>query len=166
MGSPSFFSLLFCFYIFARPHISNCRTYEIYVTCVIDPEGRPRGHWFQTTPFDPHFYTHSTLDPRPRSTTRSTRELCDYGPDREEGFLYKLWKVGCFQIAQPIKTHIAARPPGAAAAGRCGGFFIFFIFVFKKNIFSIWKFTVIYPGRPAAGRPGPGRPAAGQQGNF
>jgi len=41
MGSPSFFSLLFCFYIFARPHISNCRTYEIYVTCVIDPEGRP-----------------------------------------------------------------------------------------------------------------------------
>ena len=31
--------------------------------------------------------------------------------------------------------------------------FLFFIFVFYKNIFSIWKFTVIYPGRPAAGRP-------------
>ena len=41
---------------------------------------------------------------------------------------------------------------------------IFFIFVFYKNIFSIWKFTEIYPGRPAAGRPGPGRPAAGRQG--
>src|SRR6185437_8095016 len=37
-------------------------------------------------------------------------------------------------------------------------FFYFFIFVFYKNIFSIWKFTGIYPGRPAAGRPGPGRP--------
>ena len=42
--------------------------------------------------------------------------------------------------------------------------FLFFIFVFYKNIFSIWKFTGIYPGRPAAGRPGPGRPAAGRQG--
>ena len=37
-------------------------------------------------------------------------------------------------------------------------FFYFFIFVFYKNIFSIWKFTGIYPGRPAAGRPGSGRP--------
>ena len=42
--------------------------------------------------------------------------------------------------------------------------FIFFISIFYKNIFSIWKFTEIYPGRPAAGRPGPGRPAAGRQG--
>ena len=42
--------------------------------------------------------------------------------------------------------------------------FIFFISVFYKNIFSIWKFTEVYPGRPAAGRPGPGRPAAGRQG--
>jgi len=32
------------------------------------------------------------------------------------------------------------------------GRFLFFIFVFYKNIFSIWKFTGIYPGRPAAGR--------------
>ena len=49
-----------------------------------------------------------------------------------------------------------------------GGFliFIFSIFVFYKNIFSIWKFTEIYPGRLAAGRPGPGRPAAGRQGLF
>ena len=48
------------------------------------------------------------------------------------------------------------------------GFFIFlfFIFVFYKNIFSIWKFTGIYPGRSAAGRPGPGRPAEGRQGHF
>jgi len=32
------------------------------------------------------------------------------------------------------------------------GFFIFlfFIFVFYKNIFSIWKFIEIYPDRPAA----------------
>jgi len=42
--------------------------------------------------------------------------------------------------------------------------FIFFISVFYKNIFSIWKFTEIYPGRTAAGRPGPGRPTAGRQG--
>jgi len=69
MGSPSILFSPFCFYIFARPafrspvdifflsfwillsfllycicilpHISNCMTYEIYVTCVIDPEGRP-----------------------------------------------------------------------------------------------------------------------------
>ena len=40
--------------------------------------------------------------------------------------------------------------------------FIFFISVFYKNIFSIWKFTEIYPGRPVAGRPGPGRPTAGR----
>ena len=47
-------------------------------------------------------------------------------------------------------------------------FFNFYIFYFRflKNIFSIWKFTEIYPGRPAAGRPGPGRPAAGRQGFF
>ena len=44
-------------------------------------------------------------------------------------------------------------------------FFIFiFFFIFYKNIFSIWKFTEIYPGRPAAGRLGLGRPAAGRQG--
>jgi len=30
-------------------------------------------------------------------------------------------------------------------------FFLFFISVFYKNIFSIWKFTEMYPGRPAAG---------------
>ena len=35
--------------------------------------------------------------------------------------------------------------------------FIFFIFVFYKNIFSIWKFTGIYPGRPWP----PGSGAAG-----
>ena len=62
-----------------------------------------------------------------------------------------------------------------------GGFLIsiFFIFVFYKNIFSIWKFTEIYPGRPPSSRaagafpqkntknncrqvPGTGRPAAGR----
>jgi len=43
--------------------------------------------------------------------------------------------------------------------------FLYFLFLFfTKNIFSIWKFTEIYPGRPATGRPGPGRPAAGRQG--
>ena len=51
------------------------------------------------------------------------------------------------------------------ALNLCGFFiFLFFKFVFYKNIFSIWKFTGIYPGRPATGRPGPGRPAAGLQG--
>ena len=55
-----------------------------------------------------------------------------------------------------------------AACVRRGGFLIsiFFISVFYKNIFSIWKFTEIYPGRPAGGRSGPGRPAAGRQGLF
>ena len=47
-----------------------------------------------------------------------------------------------------------------------GGFFIFYFRFLQKNIFSIWKFTEIYPGRPAAGRSGPGRPAAGRQGHF
>ena len=44
-----------------------------------------------------------------------------------------------------------------------GGFFIFifFIFVFYKNIFSIWKFTEIYPGCRAAGTWPPGSRAAG-----
>ena len=44
--------------------------------------------------------------------------------------------------------------------------FLFFIFIFYKNIFSFSKFTEIYTDRPAAGRPGPGRPAAGRQGLF
>ena len=44
--------------------------------------------------------------------------------------------------------------------------FIFYISVFYKNIFLIWKFTEISPGRPAAERSGPGRPAAGRQGLF
>jgi len=71
MGSPSFFSLLFCFYIFARPHISNCRTYEIYVTCVIDPEGRPgligviRSKLLPSTRIFIHIRL-SILDPDPR----------------------------------------------------------------------------------------------------
>ena len=44
--------------------------------------------------------------------------------------------------------------------------FFYFLFLFFKKIFSFSKFTGIYPGRPAAGRPGPGRPAAGRQGFF
>ena len=32
--------------------------------------------------------------------------------------------------------------------------FLFFIFIFYKNIFSIWKFTEIYLGRPVIGRQG------------
>ena len=31
------------------------------------------------------------------------------------GFLYNLWKVESFQIAQPIKAHITARPPESHA---------------------------------------------------
>ena len=34
--------------------------------------------------------------------------------------------------------------------------FLFFIFVFYKNIFSIWKFTGIYPGLAARQRGGRG----------
>ena len=32
------------------------------------------------TPFVPQFYKMTTLDPRPRSSTRSAQELCDYAP--------------------------------------------------------------------------------------
>jgi len=74
----------------------------------------------------------------------------------------------------------AEAPPGRRSRARGGQFFflthrggqlagaifIFFIFIFYKNIFSFPKFTEIYPGRPAAGRPGPGRPAAGRQRLF
>ena len=63
----------------------------------------------------------------------------------------------CFELG-------SYRPYPCAANRRGFLIFIFFISVFYKNIFSIWKFTEIYPGRPAAGRPGPGRPAAGRQG--
>jgi len=33
------------------------------------------------TPFVPQFYKMTTLDPRPRSSTRSTQKLCDYACD-------------------------------------------------------------------------------------
>jgi hypothetical protein len=58
------------------------------------------------------------------------------------------------------------KPALGLPAERAGGFFIFifFISIFYKNIFSIWNFTEIYPGRTAAVRPEPGRPAAGRQG--
>ena len=47
---------------------------------------------------------------------------------------------------------LAAAPSTVAdCAARTRAVFLFFIFVFYKNIFSIWKFTGIYPGRPAAG---------------
>ena len=56
-----------------------------------------------------------------------------------------------------------------AVWGRDFGSFLFLYFLFSfftKNIFLFSKFTGIYPGRPAAGRPGPGRPAAGRQRLF
>ena len=45
---------------------------------------------------------------------------------------------------------------GEQPANYYRGFFIsiFFISIFYKNIFSIWKFTEIYPGHPTAGRQG------------
>ena len=52
-------------------------------------------------------------------------------------------------------------------AGECDAVFLFLYFLFPfflKKIYLFWKFTEIYPGRPAAGRPGPDRPAAGRQG--
>ena len=71
-------------------------------------------------------------------------------------------------MLQPRQTKPAAHGFHRAERGvaRCWRFFIFifFISIFYKNIFSIWKFTEVYPGRPAAGRPGPGRPAVGRQG--
>jgi len=61
---------------------------------------------------------------------------------------------------------LAAQREKLAVVGGFGDFFIFlfFIFIFYKNIFLFSKFTGIYPGRPAVGRPGPGHPAAGRQG--
>ena len=40
---------------------------------------------------------------------------------------------------------------GSSDASRDFFIFLFFISVFYKNIFLIWKFIEIYPGRPAAG---------------
>jgi hypothetical protein len=47
-------------------------------------------------------------------------------------------------------------PTGPTQYGTAAVFiFLYFLFsFFIKNIFSIWKFTGIYPGRSAAGRPG------------
>ena len=49
--------------------------------------------------------------------------------------------------------------------GAPGVFFIFIFFenIFYRNIFSISQFTVLYPYRPAGGRPGACRPARGRQ---
>ena len=60
------------------------------------------------------------------------------------------------QLALVSSTRVVAGPPTyakpAEVVGLRGFFiFIFFISVFYKNIFSICKFTEIYPGRPAAG---------------
>ena len=47
---------------------------------------------------------------------------------------------------------LAAAPSTVAdCAARTRAVFLFFIFVFYKNIFSICKFTGIYPGSGAAG---------------
>ena len=75
--------------------------------------------------------------------------------------------VGCFVLGSDSARRILSRLPlGQSQISFwfwfCGFFiFIFYIFVFYKNIFLIWKFTGIYPGRPAAGRP-----ATGWQGHF
>ena len=60
-------------------------------------------------------------------------------------------------------THPWSTTGHAARLPRIFYFYIlYFRFLQKYILFS--KFTGIYPGRPAAGRPGLGRPAAGRQG--
>ena len=49
-------------------------------------------------------------------------------------------------------THSSPRPTAhVTRAGPKQGDFLFFIFVFKKNIFSFSKFTEIYPAAPQPG---------------
>ena len=59
-----------------------------------------------------------------------------------------------FDLGPPPIPWASGRRPACPTPCKPGRFFIsiFFISVFYKNIFSIWKFTEIYPGRPAAGR--------------
>ena len=76
--------------------------------------------------------------------------------DRASYLLWALISSSVCTVAWAL-GHFAAR---LLVPFRCG----FFIFVFYKNIFSIWIFTGIYPGHPAAGRPG--RPTARRQGHF
>ena len=74
--------------------------------------------------------------------------------------------LGCLLRAANRPAGARGAAPSAAGPptpGRRGFFiFLFFNFVFYKNIFLFSKFTEIYPGRSAAGRPGPGHPAAGR----
>jgi len=79
------------------------------------------------------------------------RSACDLAPVASAG-------LSPATYGEPNRALIGCNPTN-------GGFyiFIFFISIFYKNIFLIWKFTEIYPVRPAAGGPGPARPAAGRQ---
>ena len=73
-----------------------------------------------------------------------------HGPAR------KLGRAGLVPGSARIRDGLGQQPEWASIA-----IFLFFIFVFYKNIFLFSKFTEIYSGRPVAGRPGSGRPAAG-----
>ena len=69
------------------------------------------------------------------------------------------------QSIRPTSCVQCRAEPTSPTPHECGFFiFLFFNFIFYKNIFLFSKFTGIYPGRPAAERPGPGRPAAERQG--
>ena len=77
------------------------------------------------TPFVPQFYKVTTLDPRPRSSTQSTHELCDYGSPalaasarKKAGIRHSLHvdRLGTLERAQwtsvrRILLH-STRPPG------------------------------------------------------
>ena len=81
------------------------------------------------TPFVPQFYKMTTLDPRPRSSTRSTQELCDYGLDRMD-FTYYLF----FELSW---THLVFGWEGQR-------FHPNFLFGMKDDVrWDVWQFDTV-----------------------
>ena len=103
---------------------------------------------------------------RPKIWPRSSRSLPQWHSQRAGSVMRPRdsWLFECVKVRLGIGLHFMdgfrfqTKPTTRALCKlvhQCGFFiFLFFIFVFYKNIFSIWKFIGIYPGRLAAGRQG------------